>query len=77
MAWAPSRMTSAMGMFVPPPVTPTPGSPRRNKHGYLTQAATDTAAHLRERARNRASHPDNETEQEPDPDDRFPEEPPF
>jgi hypothetical protein len=45
--------------------------------GFGPDDAEDPAAHLRERARNRASHPDNETEQEPDPDDRFPEEPPF
>jgi hypothetical protein len=60
---------------IPPPAAP-PGSPRRNKHGYLTRAATDTAARLRERARHPAGEdPDPDTE--PNPDDRFPEEPPF
>ncbi|HEY2195100.1 MAG TPA: HNH endonuclease signature motif containing protein [Actinomycetospora sp.] len=52
----------------PPPPAPPPGSPRRNKHGYLTQAALDTAARLRRRAREQT---------EPNPEDRFPEEPPF
>jgi hypothetical protein len=65
---------------VPPPVHP-PGSPRRNQHGYLTRAAVDTAARLRQRARDRAGNrnddPDPETEAEPQPDDRFPDEPPF
>ncbi|MDT7741231.1 MAG: hypothetical protein QOE59_309, partial [Actinomycetota bacterium] len=56
---------------VPPPVHP-PGSPRRNSHGYLTRAAVDTAARLRQRARDRG-----ETETENNPEDRFPEEPPF
>ena len=59
---------------VPPPSHP-PGSPRRNNHGYLTRAALETAARLRERARHRARESDPDTE--PNPDDRFPEEPPF
>jgi hypothetical protein len=57
-----------------------PGSPRRNQHGYLTHAALDTAARLRQRARDRTqpdTEPETETETEPNPDDRFPEEPPF
>jgi hypothetical protein len=56
------------------PPTPPPGSPRRNTHGYLTQAAIDTAARLRERAR---ENPEADPEAEPNPNDRFPEEPPF
>ena len=70
-------------MTFDPPPTPPPGSPRRNKHGYLTQAAIHTAAHLRQRARERAGNTDpdpepvTETETGPNPDDRFPEEPPF
>ena len=75
----------AMTFDPPPPPTPPPGSPRRNKHGYLTQAALDTAAHLRQRARDRACDPgpdpepeaDTQTATEPNPDDRFPEAPPF
>ena len=62
-------------MALDPPPTPPPGSPRRNKHGHLTQAAIDTAARLRERARRRTAQPDPGVE--PEPDDRFPEEPPF
>ncbi len=55
-----------------------PGSPRRNKHGYLTDAALTTAAHLRERARARAGEPTaSDTEHDQNADDRFPEEPPF
>jgi hypothetical protein len=64
-------------MSFDPPPTPPPGSPRRNKHGYLTQAAIDTAARLRERARHRTAQPDPDAEPGPNPDDRFPEEPPF
>ena len=59
---------------LPPPVHP-PGSPRRNKRGYLTQAAVDTAAHLRQRARDRAGNRNDDPDTTPD--DRFPEEPPF
>jgi hypothetical protein len=64
-------------MSFDPPPTPPPGSPRRNKHGYLTQAAVNTAARLRERARHRPGQPDLDAEPGPNPDDRFPEEPPF
>jgi hypothetical protein len=58
-----------------PPVIHPPGSPRRNKHGYLTQAAIDTATHLRERGRRKVGEPAATTE--PNPEDRFPDEPPF
>jgi hypothetical protein len=61
-------------MFDPPPPTPPPGSPRPNTHGHLTRAALDTAARLRQRTHNNAAH---DGESEPNPDDRFPEEPPF
>ncbi|NMO91168.1 HNH endonuclease signature motif containing protein [Actinomycetospora sp. TBRC 11914] len=62
----------------PPPPAPPPGSPRRNKHGFLTRAALDTAAHLRRRAREQPRPAtETETETDPNPDERFPEEPPF
>jgi hypothetical protein len=60
----------------PPPPAPPPGSPRRNKHGFLTRAALDTAARLRRRAREQ-TEPAPEVGTQPNPDDRFPEEPPF
>jgi Domain of unknown function (DUF222) len=57
-----------------PAATHPPGSPRRNKHGYLTRAAIDTAARLRQRARHQ---PETEAVAGQNPEDRFPEEPPF
>ena len=61
------------------PPTPAPGSPRRNRHGFLTRAAQDTAERLRERARNRRGTPEPtpDTETDQTAEDRFPEEPPF
>jgi hypothetical protein len=64
------------GLFAPHPEPPPPGQPRRNRYGYITDAARATAAHLRERAHGGTAGPGPApTEQEADLG--YPDEPPF
>ncbi len=59
----------------PPPVHP-PGSPRRNRHGFITAAARASSTRLRRRADDRDGRGEHEPELDVPPD-RYPEEPPF
>ena len=61
-----------------PPGSHPPGSPRRNRYGYLTDAALAAAARLRHRGRQQPEpEPGPDDVSRSDPHDRFPEEPPF
>ncbi len=71
------RASVAGGLYASPPRPRPPGSPRPNRHGHITQASRDTAARLRERARDTNEVHTDDTAPEATPDDRYPEDPPF
>jgi hypothetical protein len=58
-------------LFTPAPRTPDPFTPRRNRHGHITDAAHETAEHLRRRAAEKVEPQESEL------DDRYPDEPPW
>ncbi|MCD2197972.1 DUF222 domain-containing protein [Actinomycetospora endophytica] len=66
-----SPFTLPADLYSPAPRTPDPYTPKRNRHGYITQAARRTADDFERRAARKAGHEASET------DRRYPEEPPW
>ena len=61
-----SPFTLPADVFAPPPRTPDPFTPRRNRHGDITDAARETADHLAGRHRAKQGEPPSRYDHDPD-----------